>query len=204
MEEILASIRRIIADDQEELRATSSSRFSEAQPFRSIREPAEREPVAPLIPLTVLESQDRGSAFEGSGDTVGEDILPLDLGAGNAFEIPGFDETSAPLTVAAEAQPFSEPVSYSPSSFERSAAPEDAHRPPSDEDALLSGGPDAAVAASLSKLGASVPSRNPQSMEDFVAGMLRPLLKDWLDENLPPLVERLVQAEIERISRGRR
>jgi cell pole-organizing protein PopZ len=33
--------------------------------------------------------------------------------------------------------------------------------------------------------------------------MLRPMLKVWLDENLPPLVERLVRAEIERIARGR-
>jgi cell pole-organizing protein PopZ len=33
--------------------------------------------------------------------------------------------------------------------------------------------------------------------------MLRPMLKDWLDENLPPLVERLVREEIERVSRRR-
>jgi cell pole-organizing protein PopZ len=34
--------------------------------------------------------------------------------------------------------------------------------------------------------------------------MLRPMLKAWLDENLPALVERLVQDEIERLARGRR
>jgi hypothetical protein len=33
--------------------------------------------------------------------------------------------------------------------------------------------------------------------------MLRPMLKSWLDDNLPSLVERLVRAEIERVSRGR-
>ncbi len=33
--------------------------------------------------------------------------------------------------------------------------------------------------------------------------MLRPMLKSWLDDNLPGLVERLVRAEIERVSRGR-
>jgi cell pole-organizing protein PopZ len=33
--------------------------------------------------------------------------------------------------------------------------------------------------------------------------MLRPMLKVWLDDNLPGLVERLVRAEIERVSRGR-
>jgi len=33
--------------------------------------------------------------------------------------------------------------------------------------------------------------------------MLRPMLKGWLDDNLPAMVERLVRAEIERVSRGR-
>jgi len=34
--------------------------------------------------------------------------------------------------------------------------------------------------------------------------MLRPMLKSWLDDNLPSLVERLVRSEIERVSRGGR
>jgi uncharacterized protein len=41
-------------------------------------------------------------------------------------------------------------------------------------------------------------------MEDIVKEMLRPMLKAWLDDNLPPLVERLVEAEIERVARGKR
>jgi cell pole-organizing protein PopZ len=47
----------------------------------------------------------------------------------------------------------------------------------------------------------SVPA--PRSIEDVVQDMLRPMLKNWLDDNLPSLVERLVRAEIERVSRGR-
>ena len=43
----------------------------------------------------------------------------------------------------------------------------------------------------------------PQTLEDLMKDMLRPMLKAWLDENLPSLVERLVQAEIDRISRRR-
>jgi cell pole-organizing protein PopZ len=42
---------------------------------------------------------------------------------------------------------------------------------------------------------------HPRTLEDLVEDMLRPMLKSWLDENLPPLVERLVRAEIERLSR---
>jgi cell pole-organizing protein PopZ len=33
--------------------------------------------------------------------------------------------------------------------------------------------------------------------------MLRPMLKSWLDDNLPHMVERLVRSEIERVTRGR-
>jgi cell pole-organizing protein PopZ len=37
------------------------------------------------------------------------------------------------------------------------------------------------------------------TLEDIVRDALRPLLKQWLDQNLPPLIERLVRAEIERV-----
>ena len=37
------------------------------------------------------------------------------------------------------------------------------------------------------------------TLEDMVRAELRPLLKEWLDVNLPPMVERLVRAEIERV-----
>jgi uncharacterized protein len=39
---------------------------------------------------------------------------------------------------------------------------------------------------------------NGQTLQDLVREMLRPMLKSWLDDNLPTLVERLVLAEIER------
>ncbi|MBV9736275.1 MAG: DUF2497 domain-containing protein, partial [Acidisphaera sp.] len=41
--------------------------------------------------------------------------------------------------------------------------------------------------------------RGGPTIEDVVREELRPLLKAWLDTNLPPLVERLVRAEIERV-----
>jgi hypothetical protein len=37
------------------------------------------------------------------------------------------------------------------------------------------------------------------TIADLVREELRPMLKAWLDSNLPPLVERLVRAEIERV-----
>jgi cell pole-organizing protein PopZ len=43
-----------------------------------------------------------------------------------------------------------------------------------------------------------------RTVEQLAADLLRPMLKEWLDENLPGLVERLVKREIERIARSRR
>jgi cell pole-organizing protein PopZ len=42
-----------------------------------------------------------------------------------------------------------------------------------------------------------------QTLEAVVKELLRPLLKDWLDEHLPAIVEERVQAEVERVSRRR-
>jgi cell pole-organizing protein PopZ len=47
-------------------------------------------------------------------------------------------------------------------------------------------------------------TQNARSLEDVVTEMLEPMLKQWLDDNLPSIVERKVQEEIERVSRGRR
>jgi cell pole-organizing protein PopZ len=45
--------------------------------------------------------------------------------------------------------------------------------------------------------------RNGRTVEELVSELIRPMLKTWLDDNLPGLVERLVRAEIERVSRRR-
>ena len=62
---------------------------------------------------------------------------------------------------------------------------------PPDEEPLLSPEASEAVTASFSALSAGL-----------VREMLRPMLKQWLDENLPAVVERLVRAEIQRVARG--
>ncbi len=49
----------------------------------------------------------------------------------------------------------------------------------------------------------TVLGQNARTLEDLVKEMLRPMLKSWLDDNLPGLVERIVRAEIERVSRGK-
>ena len=71
------------------------------------------------------------------------------------------------------------------------------------ERALLSGPAAAVVDSAFNALAHTVQVRNGRTLEDFVGELLRPMLKTWLDENLPAMVERLVRAEIERLSRGR-
>ena len=66
----------------------------------------------------------------------------------------------------------------------------------------MSGETDAQVSRNFNMLATTVLSNNARTLEDLVKEMLRPMLKTWLDDNLPPLVERLVRVEIERVARG--
>lgn len=61
----------------------------------------------------------------------------------------------------------------------------------------------AAVDAALEALVQAAAANNPRTLEDIARDLLRPMLKTWLDDNLPQLVDRLVRAEVERLSRGR-
>ena len=70
-------------------------------------------------------------------------------------------------------------------------------------EALLSASTTSAVDSAFNTLAHTVLVQNARTLEDLVREMLRPMLKGWLDDNLPGLVERLVRAEIERVSRGR-
>jgi len=69
---------------------------------------------------------------------------------------------------------------------------------------LLSNHSNAAVSGAFNALAHTILAQNARTLEDLVSEMLRPMLKEWLDDNLPSLVERVVTEEIERVSRGRR
>ena len=73
------------------------------------------------------------------------------------------------------------------------------HRGP--EAGLLSREATAAVDTAFNTLAQTV-KKHEATLEDVVRETLRPVLKSWLDENLPSLVERMVQAEIERVAHG--
>ena len=73
-----------------------------------------------------------------------------------------------------------------------------------EEEPLTSLDASRAVTAAFEALSTTVAARSAEIAEGMVREMLRPMLKAWLDENLPSVVERLVRAEIERLARGAR
>lgn len=103
--------------------------------------------------------------------------------------------------------PAEAPAPVAPPAEPPRSAPELAEPPtPLPAEALVAPAVAAATTASLGKLLRAVVqersatvSRGGPSIEDVVREEIRPLLKDWLDQHLPPLVERLVRAEIERV-----
>ncbi|RWL17848.1 MAG: DUF2497 domain-containing protein [Mesorhizobium sp.] len=73
---------------------------------------------------------------------------------------------------------------------------------PSSRPAILSEHTGRQVAAAFGELSDAFASRSKKTFDEMAEEMLRPMLQDWLDNNLPTLVERLVREEIERVARG--
>jgi cell pole-organizing protein PopZ len=184
MEDILASIRRIISDDQEAPLASGPQEPS-SSPMKNVLDIAELH-VSPLL-----------------GAMPNEPVL----GRWNRGEV-SFDDSSPEGEIHAEVQAFSEPeerVSIPivvPEPVLRRAEPA-ARVEPAMADALLSSKASASVSGAFDRLSETVRPAQPQTVEDLMKEMLRPMLKTWLDDNLPSMVERLVRAEIERVTRSR-
>ena len=208
MEEILASIRRIIADE-------------EATPKGGAK--AEPE-IASKADETISEDDlDKLFATAGAEDEAVEeedDVLDLteDLAVDDPPLIDGLDD-AADIAFADEIEPEPEPEPEPapppppppvmaappppppPPPAPRMVAP--APPPPIETEALLSTATEGVVSTAFNDLALTVLNRNARTLEDLVQDMLRPMLKGWLDQNLPGMVERLVRAEIERVTRGR-
>ena len=60
------------------------------------------------------------------------------------------------------------------------------------------------VTSAFNVLAAARLAEQSHELIDLARDLMRPLLKNWLDENLPNMVERMVRAEIERVARGGR
>ena len=135
-----------------------------------------------------------------------EDILDLtEQMAETAEEPPSFqtiDGQSDVIFTDPPAQP--EPrVVEEPRVAEEPRRQQAVPQPATFDRSLMSSHTSAAVDSAFNALAQTVLVQNARTLEDLVREMLRPLLKTWLDDNLPSMVERLVRAEIERVSRGR-
>jgi cell pole-organizing protein PopZ len=151
MEEILASIRRIIADDD----ASKPAKTPEPAPAAKQQAAVTAAPSRPAPPPPPAPSP---------------------------RPAPGFRTIDGASDVVFTTKP--EP-------------------PPLIDRGLISNETIAAVDRAFNTLTHTIIGQNARTLEDLVKEMLRPMLKSWLDDNLPSLVERIVRAEIERVSRGR-
>jgi hypothetical protein len=215
MEEILASIRRIIADDDGGAKAAKAAAPAPAKPAPP--------PAPPPPPQPVANTQD-------DVDAMLADLEPP--------KVPPPPPPPAPPPAAAQPEPapppppepapdvlvlteaMAAPVPEQPAGFRTIEAGSDvmfseapAARNTVDEarrqfnesagEQLLSSTTAAAVDNAFNSLAHTILGNNARTLEDLVKDMLRPMLKAWLDDNLPGLVERIVRSEIERVSRGR-
>ncbi len=243
MEEILASIRRIISD--EETTAKDGAKDgAKLAPALSVVADATRAPAVPTSSEapTPRPAEPRPAHTEERTATADDEILELteaEVAAPPAIP-PGmerdmdiaFADTPArreptpafaakamiepgapsaePAVVATSRPSFSyQPAADLPPREEVRAAEPAAPRArtpvqevPMLTEPLLSERSDEAVNNAFNHLAHTMLSANARTLEDLVKDLMRPMLKTWLDDNLPPLVERLVREEIERVSRG--
>jgi uncharacterized protein len=227
MEEILASIRRIIADDEAKPVAAEKPP-GPAAPVKQDRPPppiaakaatndAPANPVPPRAPAAAAPPPIPAAAASNSQDdidallngldetTTAEEIRPPSPD-GDVLELtdemalpdssePAFKkvEPSDDLEFAEAAKVVARQPSFEPPLVESVSPPQQ----------ILSRSTVSAVESAFNTLAHTVLSNNARTLEDLVKEMLRPMLKSWLDDNLPGLVERIVKSEIERVSRGR-
>lgn len=178
IEEILASIRQIISDDEEG--APDSAPV--AAPPPPAREPPP-PPVNDIIDLTEKVDPEPESVFVGEPDPIQVDLRESQDDSAVSFveEIPE-EEDSPPLTGSRYADE-------------------------SEIDSLLTEKARDAALNAFSKITARAPINRPDApenghtIEDVVRALLRPMLREWLDDHLPPLIERLVQRELEKLAR---
>src|SRR4051794_18007160 len=229
MEEILASIRRIIADDEAKPGAAEKPASPPAAAKPAVMKdippsaiaPAPKPvaapkpappPPAPAPEPVVSNNQDDIDAMLASLDaaTPEADIRPAQPEPEpDVFELT--DEMALPEPAPAPAAAtFSkvEPQDDVEFTEAKAARRQAAYEPPFESAAparpILSHSTVSAVESAFHSLANTVLSNNARTLEDLVKEMLRPMLKSWLDDNLPGLVERIVKAEIERVSRGGR
>ncbi len=234
MEEILASIRRIIADDEAKPAAAEKAAANppppaptkpdkpaaapvpasappappRAAPPPPAPAPKAAPPPPPPAPAATNSQDDIDALLNGLDEaTTAEEIRPAPSPEEeDVLELTDDMALPEPKPQAAFKQvELPDDLEFTESAAVRARAERTFEPPPAAEPApILSRSTVSAVESAFNSLAHTVLSNNARTLEDLVKEMLRPMLKSWLDDNLPGLVERIVKAEIERVSRGGR
>ncbi len=186
MEEILASIRRIISEEDKP--ADAGGDVLDLQPPPAPVAEAKAPPsVAPAPAPEPIPAVFEEEELAPPARALEDDLMVVE-------EEPAFTPPPAPVR-----QP--EPVrAAAPAPQPAPAAPQAEWRPI--EQKTLTSEPVASQAAgALSKLMGSMLVSSGATLDDVVRELLKPMLKDWLDANLPQIVEAEVAKEIDRIRR---
>jgi cell pole-organizing protein PopZ len=224
MDEILSSIRQIIADDDASATAPAPRPVPSPPPAEPLALSAaqmlptprrmDAEPSRPVayVPAAVDLPATREAPVEHSAADPVEEILAEEAQLVDPEDI-AFEPEPEPMPAPRPA-PVATPIARAPNpeprpaprpvaSVARAAPMPDADLSADIAEQLLAPATDAAVQGAISRLGAVASTGlGGMTVEAMIRDMLRPMLKDWLDENLPSMVERLVEKEIGRISRG--
>lgn len=205
MEEILASIRKIISDD-----ASAPARAPKPEPEISHDEDDDAASFEDVMFDDVLAEE----SFEDVGESELTEFEVEDFSPEEEY-VPEETVTPAPEPVesfesllsasrSAEYAPEPQPVAVAPTSVAPSPAPKEkaVSASPAYEQTVLTDDSTAnAAAGSLGKLIAKMDLGGDTTLEGLVRELLRPMIKEWLDANLASLVEEKVEAEVQRISR---
>jgi cell pole-organizing protein PopZ len=183
MEEILASIRRIISEDDKPMEEGGDVLELQPAPVPPVMETKTPPPAPQPAPAAAApKPAPRDAIFEEPPESA-DDLILVEAEEDFDSDDLSFEEPAAPAAVAPSPVFRPEP---------RAARMDDG----------LVGEPAAAMAAgALNKLLGSMVVNTGNTLDDIVREMLKPMLKAWLDENLPAIVEAEVAREIERIRR---
>jgi cell pole-organizing protein PopZ len=198
MEEILASIRRIISEDDAPA-AKSAPAPAPAAAHGSEHLEAALPPGPPPTPVYA-----EAGAFDAPPE---DDILeltePLSLEPeqSHAPQHEAYEPEPEPAPAPAYEPPVFEPMGDL--DFDEPSLPPAAQPAYAPSEHLVSDPAAGAAAAHFGQLSRTIGApADGRTLEDIVVAVLRPMLKDWLDRYLPQIVEAKVQAEVERISRS--
>lgn len=215
MEEILASIRRIIEDSDStheqaaqetaaRLEDNADEGFDETADVEHFR--AELKPAAQ--PENIVSELRPANAQDDTADTAETAAVETIASSGlsPAAEADGSSVLDWPVndwnSDVRDEEPDVSGVSASEDMPEQEESEE--HRADTSErrPAIISELAERKIAAAFEELNEAFETSRRQSLDEMAEEMLRPMLQDWLDNNLPRLVEKLVREEIERVARG--